>query len=192
MTRRTFLRATAATVAGSALAAHVARAVSPATEEARGLGAEDATAAKNASRGPHLRVELQEADGSPLEHERARLLIARDLANDAFPSPIDEQKGVTLVGLAKEPLQVAVRLKVPGFGEIYCFADNSGKGYSQNAEIDFVVDAAATRLRRVREAMEQHRSLGIPSDPELEKHLEEAARPLPKEPGLARTAAAYQ
>jgi hypothetical protein len=180
-----------ATAAASVVGPRLARAVTASTEEARGLGAEDATAAKNASRGPHLRVILQEADGSPLDHARARLLNARDLANDTYPVAIDEQKGMTLVGLAKELLQLVVRLKVPGFGEVYCAADNNGEGYSQQREIDFVVDAAATRLRRVREAIEQHRASGIPGDSELQKHLEEAARPLPKDPGAARIAAAY-
>jgi GH35 family endo-1,4-beta-xylanase len=192
MNRRTFLKATATSIATSALSARIARGVTPATEEARGLGAEDATAAKNASRGPHLRVILQEADGSPLDHERARLLIARDMAGDAFPVPIDEQNGMSLVGLAKEPLQICVRLKVPNFGEVYCFADNDGKGYTRDQQVDFVVDAATTRLRRVREAIESHRALGVPTDLELQKHLEEAARPIPKEAGAARTAAAYE
>src|SRR4051812_17460955 len=109
MNRREFLKASAATAAGG-LAPPIARGGTPATEEAHGLGAEDATASKNASRGPHLRVMLKEADDAPLDHERARLLIARDLASDAFPVPIDEQRGVTFVGLAKEPLQICVRL----------------------------------------------------------------------------------
>ncbi len=195
MNRRHFLISSAALALGcrarSSSPTRRAPWPAPTTEEAKGLRAENATAAKNASRGPHLRVVLQEADGSPLGHDRARLLMARDLANDAFPAPIDEQKGLTLVGLANEPLQVAVRLKVPDFGEIYCFADSGGKGYERDQEVDFIVDAAATRLRRVREAMDAQRPLGIPSDPELDKHLDEAARPVPREAGAARTAAAY-
>ncbi|HTL30558.1 MAG TPA: hypothetical protein VL282_15105, partial [Tepidisphaeraceae bacterium] len=57
----------------------------PATEETRGLGAEDAIVSKNAGRAPHLRVILQEADGSSLDHDRARLLNARDLESDTYP-----------------------------------------------------------------------------------------------------------
>jgi hypothetical protein len=46
-------------------------------------------------------------------------------------------------------------LKVPGFGEVYCYADNGGKGFSKPDKIEFFVEAAATRLRRVREAFER-------------------------------------
>ncbi|HTL30557.1 MAG TPA: endo-1,4-beta-xylanase [Tepidisphaeraceae bacterium] len=161
-------------------------------EEGIGLSAEDSYAERNASKVPHLRVMLKEADDSPLDPERLKLIHARDLPNDPIPVPIDELKGEALVGLAREPIQLCVRLKVPNFGEVYCFADNNGKGYTRAADVDFVADAAATRLNRVKDAIAKTRSLGIPFDPELDRHLEAASKPLPKNPGSERTAAAYE
>ena len=50
--------------------------VGPTTEEAAGLGAEDANAPEMSDGRPAVRVLLAEADGSPLDGERTRLLHA--------------------------------------------------------------------------------------------------------------------
>jgi GH35 family endo-1,4-beta-xylanase len=194
MNRRDFLRTGAAAAAfavGSRMALGAKRPNAPA-EEGIGLSPEDSFAERNAKKVPHLRVILKEADDSPLDPERLKLIHARDLPNDPIPVPIDELKGEALVGLAKEPIQICVRLKVPNFGEVYCFADNDGKGYTRVGDVDFIVDAAKTRLTRVKKVIARSGSFGVPSDPQLDKLLEAAAKPIPKEPGPARTAAAYE
>lgn len=134
-----------------------------------------------------LRVTITESDGSPFARERLRLLIARDLDGDPVPAEISSSR----VTLTAEPIQLTVPLKVPGFGEVYCAADNGGKGYTAGGEIDFVADAAATRLRRVREALDAAHGMNLPIDPELDRHLNLAAKPLPAA-GPARTAGAYE
>src|SRR5438045_478669 len=91
-----------------------------------------------------LRVLLTEADGSPLDKDRVKTLHARDLTGgtgDPLPQTIITAPGRARIELAKEPIQITVRLKVPNFGEVYCFADNEGAGYSKPATIDFVRDA---------------------------------------------------
>src|SRR3954471_2184630 len=103
---------------------------------------------------PQLRVVLTEADGSPLDKERAATLCVRDLANDPLPQHIVRAEGRARITLPSEPIELSLRLKVPGFGEIYCWADNAGKGYSKPGNVNFVVEAAGTRLRRVRECYE--------------------------------------
>jgi endo-1,4-beta-xylanase len=75
---------------------------------------------------------------------------------------------------------------------VYVYADNEGKGYRRPGQIDFVVEAARTRLHRVREAVRRAKSLGIPQSAKLDWHLYAAARPIPQEPGYTRTAAAYE
>lgn len=92
-----------------------------------------------------LRVKITEADGSPLAKERLKNLIARDMEGDPLPLTIKD----STIELPKEPIELAVTLKVPDFGEVYCIADNEGKGYSQGGEIDFVLEAAKTRTKRV-------------------------------------------
>src|SRR3954464_3859797 len=79
---------------------------------------------------PQIRVLMAEADGSPLAKERAETLCARDMANDPLPQRITRAEGRARIVLPKESIQISLRLKVPGFGEVYCWADNEGKGYS--------------------------------------------------------------
>jgi endo-1,4-beta-xylanase len=141
---------------------------------------------------PQIRVLMHEADGSPLESARVRTLIARDLANDPLPQPISTARGRARVTLASEPIQLGLRLKVPGFGEVYCYADQAGQGYTKRANVEFVVEAAATRLGRVREAAALAQRSGVPRDDEFEKELAAAARPIPRQAGPGQIAAAYE
>ncbi len=157
------------------------------------LGAEEAAApiVSSGTDAPQIRVLMHDADGSPLDSERARTLIARDLAGDPLPQPVANAAGRARVTLAAEPIQLGLRLKVPGFGEVFCYADNNGAGYLKPGQIEFVVAAAETRLRRVRERAELARKLGVPSDPEVDRHLEAASHPLPDTSGSKQVAAAY-
>ena len=187
--RRTFLK-----WAGVTAAAGTVPLALPGQDTAQQLGGEDATpptgqAAKDA---PQLRVLMHQADGSPLDKERMHTLTARDLPGDPLPQPIATAEGRARVTLAAEPIQLGLRLKVPGFGEVFCYADNDGAGYTKPGQIEFVVAAVATRLRRVRESAEVARKLGVPADPEFDRHREAASQPLPSEPGPKQIAAAYE
>ncbi|MEO7299726.1 MAG: endo-1,4-beta-xylanase [Verrucomicrobiota bacterium] len=188
--RRKFLQVSSA-AAATTLLGQIPSLAQTATNIEQVLGAEDSKAAKLDENAPQIRVLLHEADGKPLEHERQILLHARDLENDPLPQAISAAEGRARIGLATEPLQISGRLKVPGFGEVYCYADNNGKGYAKPETIEFVVDAAATRLRRVREVFERE-GKQLPSDPIFEKHLASAAQKIPAKPELARIAAAYE
>ncbi len=156
------------------------------------LGAEDVSPPKTADKNAaYVRVLLKEADGTPLSKERAATLHARDLANDPLPQGIISAEGRARISLPKEPVQFSVRLNVPGFGEVYCYADNGGRGFTQVENVDFVFDAAATRLRRVREAADELKPLGITQDHTFNKHLETAAAAISRHAGNARTSGAY-
>lgn len=125
---------------------------------------------------PQLRVLLKEADGSPLDDKRTATLIARDLANDPLPQKIARAAGRARIDLPREPIQVAARLKVPGFGEVYCWADNDGRGYTKPANVEFVIDAAATRLKRVRDAEDAARREGVTTDAKTMAYIKDAAQ----------------
>jgi GH35 family endo-1,4-beta-xylanase len=152
-----------------------------------GVGAAVSMAVVDQSRGEEtgreMRVKILEADGSPLEHERLRHFHARDMEGDPLPVDIYRTPGEARFTLPNEPVQLVVRLKIPEFGEVYCYADNGGKGYTRAGEVDFVADAAATRLRRVREAIEAQRGSGFEADAKLEKRLSSAGDT--SKPGLA-------
>src|SRR5262245_24332237 len=100
------------------------------------------SAGKSSSDEPQLRVILSEPDAWPLAKERATTLVARDLPSDPLPQRIVHAEGRARIVLASEPIQLSARLKVPDFGEIYCWADNGGQGYTKPGNINFVVDAA--------------------------------------------------
>jgi hypothetical protein len=102
---------------------------------------------------PALRAILTEADDSPLDSERMRTLIARDMQNDPLPQSIVTAPGRARIALNRdEPIQLCMRLKIPGFGEVYCYADGRGKGYSNPETISFAFEAALTRLLRVQQS----------------------------------------
>jgi GH35 family endo-1,4-beta-xylanase len=187
MTRRTFLQSTAATAALASLPGL-------GQDAARQLGAEEAAPPAPVPRkdDPQIRVLLHEADLEPLEGERARTLTARDLANDPLPQPVSTAEGRARIALASEPIQIAVRLKVPDFGEVFCFADNNGKGYTKPGNIEFVVDAAITRLRRIRNGAELAKQSGVPNDPKLDDQLQSAAECLSLKTATGQIAAAYK
>ena len=199
LNRRTFLGGVAA-IAGTSLVgcrttkSHPEKTVTlpPTTQDLAGLGMEEADAPKMSDGRPALRFELVEADGSPIEVEKLRTLHARDMHNDPLPQAIATAQGRARLALADEPMQVVMRLKVPGFGEVYCFADNEGRGYTRAQNREFVVDASQTRLRRVREKWGKLQVTGLEMGRKFHDRLAAASRPIPKDKGTARTAAAYE
>ena len=138
-----------------------------------------------------LRVLLHGVDGAPLDAAKVETMIARELAGDPLPQDIHHVEGESHVTLAAEPLQLGCQLAVPGFGQVSCYADNDEKGYHKGGTIEFVVEAARTRLGRVRQRLEQD-GQAAKGDAEFERHLGVAARPIPEQPGPERIAAAYE
>ncbi len=138
-----------------------------------------------------LRVLLKDAEGKPLPDSQIKTIIARDMAGDPLPQTIRNLEGESHIVLADEPIQLGCQLAVPGFGQVSCYADNNGKGYTQAGTIDFAVHAAGSRLNRVRQKLENdgHPAKG---DPEFEKHSRVAARPIPTKSGPEQIAAAYE
>jgi GH35 family endo-1,4-beta-xylanase len=122
-----------------------------------------------AEAGGKLRVLLNEADGSPMTGERLHLFHVRDMDGDPLPVHIATAPGRAVITLPDEPIQLVTRLKIPNFGEVYCYADNGGNGYSQSGTVDFVTNAAATRLQRVSKAMEAAKATGFTSDVSIEQ-----------------------
>src|SRR5687768_11126709 len=143
----------------------------PRTQDLAGLGMEEADAPTMADGRAAVRVILTEADGSPIETEKMRTLHARDLRNDPLPQAIATAQGRARLELAGGPMQILMRLRVPNFGEVYCFADNEGRGYTRAQEREFVVDCAQTRLRRVRQRWGELRPTGLEMGREFHDRL---------------------
>ena len=186
--RRTFLKRSTAGVLATAFLSRPAFAQDTAGQ----LGAEEARPPVPKKDDPQIRVLMHEVDREPLDSERARTLIARDMANDPLPQPISIAEGRARITLPPEPIQLALRLDVPDFGEIYCFADNHGNGYTKPANVEFVVEAAVTRLRRVRDAAVQARESGVPNDTKVDQQLQAAAEALDATRDSGAIPAAYK
>ncbi len=165
----------------SALAAAVGATVpfSSWADPAPGTEGEDAAASNDLKDLPQLRVLLHAPDGTPLPIGRVKTLHARDMANDPLPQPIATAEGRARIGLPKEPIQLSCLLEVPGFGEVYCYADNEGKGYTKPGTVEFVVEASLTRLRRVREFFERSRGRNPARTEGLPPSVSPAAHKLP-------------
>jgi endo-1,4-beta-xylanase len=101
-----------------------------------------------------LRVILRDADGNPMPESKIKTIVARDMAGDPLPVNIQNKEGESLVSLGSEPLQLSCLLNVPGFGEVNCYADNEGKGYTEPRMIYFELEASKTRGQRIRERYE--------------------------------------
>jgi hypothetical protein len=140
---------------------------------------------------PVLRVFLHGPDGAPLASRNVKTILARDMAGDPIPVAIRHLTEETHVALASEPIQLCCQLAVPGFGEVYCYADNEGKGYTQAAKLEFVVEAARSRIARVKKKVSED-GAAAGGDPEFERHLAAAGRPIPAQPGTEQIAAAYE
>src|SRR3954464_6402374 len=96
VTRREFLKSS--TRHSSAL---VASSLLPAALPALSFAASNNDAAE-------IRVLMREADGSPLEKDRAMTLCARDVTNDPLPQKITQASGRARIELPQEPIQVSL------------------------------------------------------------------------------------
>jgi len=108
-----------------------------------------------------LRVGLIDWEGRPIPKEAVGRFHCRDLSDEPIPVRTYVHDGYATVVLPDQPVQVCALLKVPDFGEVVICADGKGKGYSEPGTVDFVVEAAATRLMRVRSALKQAESEGV-------------------------------
>ena len=93
-----------------------------------------------------------------------------------------------------EPFGIAVLWEVPGFGKIIVTADNEGKGYRMGEQqaLDFRLEAAKSKVKKVRERAQALRTEGYQFGPELQGRIEGAANALASALGSQGEAAARQ
>ena len=99
-----------------------------------------------------LRFRMVGADGKAIPAAEIKEFHARDMADEPVVTTIAPHDGYVTVVLPGKPVEVSALFNVPGFGEVHVYADNEGKGYTQPGTVDFVTEAAKTRIHRVRSA----------------------------------------
>ena len=101
-------------------------------------------------------VALKAADekGRPLSREYLETLCFSTLDYEPFrnsflDASVDE--GSASFTPPSEPFQASMVMPVKGFGTVYVYVDNEGGGFTGGeGEIDFTLEAARTRLAKVR------------------------------------------
>ena len=99
-----------------------------------------------------LRFRMVAPDGKAIPAAEIKEFHARDMADKPVVTTIAPHDGYVTVVLPGKPVQVSALFNVPAFGEVHVYADNEGKGYTQTGWVDFVAEAAKTRIHRVRSA----------------------------------------
>ena len=98
-----------------------------------------------------MRVKIIGADGKYVSPNEVASLYASDM--DYVPylrrSIVDSDATINL-DVPKGPVILHAKLNIPGFGYgMWITSDNYGKGYSIDDEVDFIYDAAASRIHEV-------------------------------------------
>lgn len=102
-----------------------------------------------------LKVCIIGPDGAPVGGEELRSLYASDLEYIPYRrrSAVGTDGSVELT-VPEGPVILHAKLNVPGFCRgMWVVADNCGKGYPADAEIDFIREAAQSRICAVREVI---------------------------------------
>jgi len=104
-----------------------------------------------------LRIKITGADGKYVTRDEIISLYASDM--DYVPyirkSTVDFD-ATTNLEVPKGPVILHAKLKIPGFGYgMWIMSDNCGEGYGVNAEVDFIHDAAASRIHEIEEILAQ-------------------------------------
>jgi len=124
---------------------------------------------------PSLRVELLGEDGKPMPEWRLKTLYAADLHFEPIrrnSKILDD--GTVEIEIPKGPTALHAKIEIPGFGDTWVIADNKGEGYGEiSAVLDFVRQAAESRLRDVEKLRQSHERMRFSA--ECRAH-EEAAR----------------
>ncbi len=104
-----------------------------------------------------LNVKMLDSNGQSMPEGRLRSLYSSDLHFEPIRrrSEIKSDGTVVLETPGKE-IALHARMEVPGFGNVWVMADNCGKGYEpSDATLDFVLEAAKSRLSDVEKIMEE-------------------------------------
>ncbi len=111
-----------------------------------------------------VRVNLSNSDPAP--EAAIDTIKCWDLNTEPLPPySISTTTGVATITITTTtPVQFSVFLPVPGFGTVYVYADNDGKGYtsSDTGVLFFATAAKKTRFNRVKTAAETVIANGIP------------------------------
>jgi len=97
-----------------------------------------------------LKIKILEADGAPVTREELITLYASDMNHVPFRRKSTVMYDGTInLEIPGEPVMLHAKLVIPGYGFMWISADNCGAGYRDGAELDYIYEAALSRVAEV-------------------------------------------
>ena len=98
-----------------------------------------------------LKVTLLGADGAYLSRSEIVSLYASDLNYVPYMRRASVQyDGSVELEVPQAPVMLHAKLNIPGYGYgMWVMADNCGVGYAADAQVDFIREAASSRIHEV-------------------------------------------
>ena len=101
-----------------------------------------------------IKVRMFDANGSSLSRDELHTLYAADMNHIPFRRKIEVKRDGEITLYAPEyPVILHAKIVIPGYGFMWVQADNNGKGYSDGATIEFVREAACSRVYEVEQEL---------------------------------------
>jgi endo-1,4-beta-xylanase len=133
--------------------------------------------------------------GEPLKPKAFDRFHLCDLLLRPFTIEPQFEPGTAVFQPPKEPFRIALPLSVPGFGQVFVYADNRGRGYTPQSfsekPLALNYEFAADRLATVHKLLEECRRAGITVSAAAQERANKAKALLDRADGLANDKSAY-
>ncbi|MDR3173001.1 MAG: endo-1,4-beta-xylanase, partial [Treponema sp.] len=101
-----------------------------------------------------LSVKITDPRGLPASRDELATLFAADLNWEPYyrQNEVSREGQISLTA-PEGPVMLQAKLVLPGYGHVWITADNRGAGYRDGAELDFVREAAVSRICEARQVL---------------------------------------
>lgn len=123
------------------------------------------------------RIKIRNAGGEPLSTADLGSLYLCDFLMRTFPVKPEVAPGEARFRPPRSPFRIGLTLPVPGFGHVYVYADNRGRGYTRASfaePLDLNYELAADRLATVEQLSDELRRGGMPAPGATTRRIERA------------------
>jgi endo-1,4-beta-xylanase len=136
-----------------------------------------------------IRCKLLNSQGEPYDVKRMERFHICDLKNRPFQIDPQFNPGEIIFLPEVTPFRISLPVEVPGFGEVFCYADNQGKGYTAERldktdtlflNYEFAVD----RLAAVHRIIDECRKSSVAISPDAIGRVNESEKLLEKCKGV--------
>jgi len=153
------------------------------------------TAARVAVAASPARCTVLNHRGEPLKPEEFARFYICDLMMRPFTISPQFELGEAVFQAPEKPFRIALPMTVPGFGQVFVYADNRGRGYTAQSffekplflNYEFAVDRLATVTR----LLEESKRSGITISADARGRADKAKALLDKAEGLSQNRRAY-